>query len=247
MTNKLNETKTYVLIHGAWGAAWEFDEVKELLSKDGSTVHALDLPGHGENKKEIVEVTMDAYVQHIEDFINKIDGKVILVGHSLGGAIISQVAEGNFEKIEKLIYVAAMLPKNGDSPLGLMQSDKYGQLLPRIIFSEDQSYATLDDEMIRDLLLHDVADEARLDKIVPEFLVKQAIEPFTVPAQITAGKFGSVPKYYIRASLDKVLTPELQDKMIGNWDVEKVFTLNSGHFPITSVADNLTEVIREIG
>lgn len=246
MTNSTN-TKTYILIHGAWGAAWEFDDVKELLSKDGSTVHALDLPGHGDNQKEIAEVTMDAYVKHIENFINKIDGKVILVGHSLGGAIISQVAEENFAKIEKLIYVAAMLPKNGDSPLGLMQSDKYGQLLPRIIFSEDQSYATLDDEMVRDLLLHDVADEERLDKIVPEFLVKQAVQPFTAEIAISAEKFGSVPKYYIRASLDKVLTPELQDRMISNWNVEKVFTLNSGHFPITSIAGKLTEVIREIG
>lgn len=246
MTNSIN-TKTYILIHGAWGAAWEFDEVKELLSKDGSIVHALDLPGHGENKREIAEVTMDEYVKHIEDFISKIDGKVILVGHSLGGATISQVAEENFTKIEKLIYVAAMLPKNGDSPLGLMQSDKYGQLLSRIIFSEDQSYAMLNDEMVRDLLLHDVTDKERLDEIVPEFLVKQAVQPFTAEIAISAKKFGSVPKYYIRASLDKVLTPELQDKMIKNWDVKKVFTLSSGHFPITSIATKLTDVIREIG
>ena len=246
MTNSTH-TKTYILIHGAWGAAWEFDEVKELLSKDGSKVHALDLPGHGDNQKEIADVTMNAYVDHIDNFISKIDGKVILVGHSLGGAIISQVAEGNSDKIEKLIYVAAMLPKNGDSPLGLMQSDKYGQLLPRIIFSEDQSYATLDNDMVRELLLHDVTDEKRLEKIVPDFLVKQAVQPFTAEIEITDGNFGSVPKYYIRASLDKVLTPELQDRMISNWDLEKVFTLNSGHFPITSIAGKLTEVIREIG
>ena len=246
MTNSIN-TKTYILIHGAWGAAWEFDEVKELLSKDRNIVHALDLPGHGENKREIADVTMDAYVKHIVDFISKIDGKVILVGHSLGGAIISQVAEDNVQKIEKLIYVAAMLPANGDSPLGLMQSDKYGQLLPRIIFSEDQSYAMLDNEMVRELLLHDVTDKERLDKIVPEFLVKQAVQPFTAEIAISAEKFGTVPKYYVRASQDKVLTPELQDKMIKSWNVEKVFTLSSGHFPITSIATKLTDVIREIG
>jgi len=240
-------TKTYVLIHGAWGAAWEFDEVNELLSKDGSKVYVPDLPGHGENQKEISEVTMDAYVSHIDNFISKVDGKIILIGHSLGGAIIAQVAEKVSEKIEKLIYVAAILPKNGDSPLSLIQSDKYGQLLPRIIFSEDQSYATLDDSMVRELFLHDVTDKERLDKIVPEFLVKQAVQPFTAEIEITDRNFGSVPKYYIRASLDKVLTPELQDSMISNWDVEKVFTLNSGHFPITSIADKLVEVIQEIG
>lgn len=246
MTNS-TDTKTYILIHGAWGAAWVFDEVNKLLSKDGSNVYVFDLPGHGENQKEISDVTMDAYVNHIDNFISKIDGKVILVGHSLGGAIMSQVAERISNKIEKLIYVAAMLPQNGDSPLSLIQSDKYGQLLPRIIFSEDQSYATLDDGMVRELFLHDVTNKERLDKIVPGFLVKQAVQPFTAEIEITDRNFGSVSKYYIRTSLDKVLTPELQDRMISNWDVEKVFTLNSGHFPITSIADKLTEVIREIG
>lgn len=246
MTNS-TDTKTYILIHGAWGAAWVFDEVNKLLSKDGSKVYVFDLPGHGENQKEISDVTMDAYVNHIDNFISKIDGKVILVGHSLGGAIMSQVAERISNKIEKLIYVAAMLPQNGDSPLSLIQSDKYGQLLPRIIFSEDQSYATLDDGMVRELFLHDVTNKERLDKIVPGFLVKQAVQPFTAEIEITDRNFGSVSKYYIRTSLDKVLTPELQDRMISNWDVEKVFTLNSGHFPITSIADKLTEVIREIG
>jgi pimeloyl-ACP methyl ester carboxylesterase len=132
MTNS-TETKTFILIHGAWGAAWVFDEVNKLLSKDGSKVYVFDLPGHGENQKEISDVTMDAYVNHIDNFISKIDGKVILVGHSLGGAIMSQVAERISNKIEKLIYVAAMLPKNGDSPLGLIKSDKYGQLLPCLI------------------------------------------------------------------------------------------------------------------
>jgi len=246
MTNS-TDTKTFILIHGAWGAAWVFDEVNKLLSKDGSKVYVFDLPGHGENQKEISDVTMDAYVNHIDNFIRKIDGKVILVGHSLGGAIMSQVAERISNKIEKLIYVAAMLPKNGDSPLGLIQSDKYGQLLPRITFSEDQSYATLDDSMVRELFLHDVTNKERLDKIVPEFLVKQAVQPFTAVIEVTDKNFGSVPKYYIRTSLDKVLTPELQDRMISNWDVVKVFTLNSGHFPITSIADKLTEVIWEIG
>ena len=246
MTSSTN-TKTYILVHGAWGAAWEFEEVKNLLSKDGSTVHALDLPGHGDNVKEIAEVTMVAYVKHIEAFINELDGKVILVGHSLGGAIISQVAEESFDKIEKLIYVAAMLPASGDSALALMQGDKHGQLLPRLIFSEDQSYVTLDDKTVRDILLHDVTDADKLDKAVSGLLVKQAVQPFTAEIKVTAENFGSVPKYYIRSSLDKVLTPELQDRMITNWNVEKVFTLKSGHFPITSIASNLTDVIREIG
>lgn len=241
------KTKNYVLVHGAWGAGWEFDEVNALLSADGSTVYALDLPGHGENHREIGEVTMEAYVQYVIEAIKEIDDNVILVGHSLGGAVISQVAEDIPEKVDRLIYVAAMLPRNGDTALALMESDPAGQLLPNLIFSEDQSYVILSEKTIRELFLHDVEGEERVNKLVPEFLMKQAVQPFTEPARLTEERFGTVPKYYIRASLDKILSPELQDRLITHWNVEKIFTLNSGHFPLTSIGGKLADVIKEIG
>ena len=150
--------KHYVLVHGAWGGAWEFEELSALLAADGSIVVAVDLPGHGDNKAPISEVTFDAYVQKVTDTVQEFGTEVILVGHSLAGSIISQVAENIPQQIDHLIYVAASLPRSGDTVLGLMESDEQGQLLPNIIFSEDQSYATVTAEMVRDLLLHDVED-----------------------------------------------------------------------------------------
>jgi len=239
--------KNYLLIHGAWGAAWEFDKVAELLSKDGHNVSALDLPGHGENAAKIEDITMASYVKTVIDTINELDGKVIVIGHSLAGAIISQVAEIIPEKIEKLIYIAAMLLKNGDSPLSVMQNDPQGELLPNTIFSEDGSYATLTAETVRSVLLNDVDDEIYLNKIVHKFLFKQATEPFMAVAQLNEDKFGRVAKYYIKASIDKVISPAAQDKMITNWPVEEVISLNSGHFPLTSIPEKLVEEIKNIG
>ncbi len=237
--------KNYVLVHGAWGGAWEFKKVAEFLSVDGNKVTAVDLPGHGDNDAPLAEVTMGAYVKEVTDVINNFNEKVVLVGHSLAGAIISQVAEGIPEKIDRLIYVAAMLPKTGDTPLELMQSDKDGELLPRIIFSDDQSYATLTSDIVRNLLLHDVSDSEWLERLIPRFLMEQSTQPFMASVQLSEENFGSVAKYYIRASLDKVLSPSLQEKMISNWNVEKVFTLESGHFPLTSMPDRLLEVIKK--
>jgi pimeloyl-ACP methyl ester carboxylesterase len=239
--------KNYLLIHGAWGAAWEFNKVKTLLSNEGHNVIALDLPGHGENKADIADVTLTSYVQAVVNAINELDEKVILVGHSLAGAIISQVGEIIPEKIDRLIYVAAMLLKDGDSPLGVMQDDTEGQLLPNTEFSVDGSYATLSEETVRSILLNDVSDEAYLDEIVPKFLFKQATEPFMAKAKLTPKRFGSVAKYYIKASIDKVISPAAQDKMLTNWQVEKVVTLESGHFPLTSIPEALVDEIRNIG
>lgn len=239
--------KNYLLIHGAWGAAWEFNKVAELLSSEGHNVIALDLPGHGENKAPIAYVTMKAYVQTVVNAIYDLDEKVILVGHSLAGAVISQVAEIMPEKIEKLIYVAAMLLKNGESPLTVMQNDPDGELLPNTIFSEDGSYATVSEHTVRNILLNDVDDDVYLDHIVPNFLFKQATEPFIAEAQLSEGCFGRIPKHYIKASIDKVISPSAQDKMLTNWKVENVFNLESGHFPLTSIPEKLVETIKNVG
>ena len=66
-----------------------------------------------------------------------------------------------------------------------------------------------------------------------------------VVAELTNEAFGSVPKIYVRATLDKVLSPALQDRMLSGWDVEQVFTLESGHFPLMSMPERLVEVLDE--
>jgi len=126
-----------------------------------------------------------------------------------------------------------------------MQSDAQGQLLPNVIFSEDQSYGELTGATVRDVLLNDIEDQAYLDRLVPHFLFKQSTEPFMAAAQLTQEKFGSVYKVYIRAGVDKVLTPTLQDRMIKSWTLNKVVTLESGHFPLNSMPADLAKVIRE--
>ncbi len=232
-----------LLIHGAWGGAWEFEETLKGLRQLGHEASAIDLPGHGQDLTPMPEVTMDAYVERVIAATESIEGPIVLVGHSLGGAIISQVAERIPNKIERLVFVAAMLPKNGDTPLALMQSDSEGELLPKLVFSEDQSYVTVNPEDVRSILLNDVCEPDRLDRFTPHFAVKQATEPFMFAATLTNAAFGSVPKTYVRASIDKVLSPTLQDQMIENWDVEEVITLESGHFPLMSIPDRLKDAL----
>lgn len=233
-----------LLIHGAWGGTWEFNETIHGLRKRGHLVSAVDLPGHGKLPAPIQEVTMDAYVQRVVDAAEAVEGRVVLVGHSLGGAIISQVAERIPNKIERLVYAAGVLPKNGETTMELMQGDQEGELLSKLIFSEDQSYATIASEDVKRLFLHDVKEPERMEAFAPHFAMKQATEPFLFAAQLSQEAFGSVPKTYIRASLDKVLSPALQDQMLTNWEVEQVMTLESGHFPLMSVPERLVEVIR---
>ena len=63
------------------------------------------------------------------------------------------------------------------------------------------------------------------------------------PVAMTAEKFGTVKKTYIRTTIDRVTTPDLQDRMIENWKVEQVHNLVSGHFPAFSVPQKLAELM----
>ncbi len=106
---------TFVLIHGAAHGGWCWYKVVPLLEKHGHTVLAPDLPGHGKDKTPVADVTLQLYVDSVCKLLDAQREPVILVGHSMGGGIITQVAEERPERIKWLVYLAAALPRNGQS------------------------------------------------------------------------------------------------------------------------------------
>ena len=202
---------------------------------------AIDLPGHGANIQPIADMTMANYIDTLIEVIQSLSEPVILVGHSMSGSVISQVAERIPSNIERLVFVAAFLLADGGTVLEAMQSDN-GEFLPNIIFSEDQSYATLPEKTLRSAGFHDVP-ESVIQRFLPLVVEKQSTEPFMSKVAVTENNFGSVPKTYIRTTLDKVTTPALQDRMIANWEVEVVHNLESGHFPAFSMPEKLAGLL----
>src|SRR5713101_7587513 len=102
---------TYILVHGAWHGAWCWQKVTPLLELAGHMVIAPDLPGHGNDLTPLAAVTLASSVQCITDIIDAIPEKeeIILLGHSLGGMVISQGAEARAERIQRLVYLSALL------------------------------------------------------------------------------------------------------------------------------------------
>ncbi len=244
MTNQSESqnSKHYVLIHGAWEDSTIWNQVSPVLESQGHTVTAIDLPGHGANLRDIADVTLGGYVAAAVTAIKAIDHQIVLVGHSMAGAVISQIAEQIPGRIERLIYVAAFLLREGDSVLAAMQSDADGELLSQIVFSEDQSYATVPEQALRGVGFHDV-DEEVIQRVLPQMIAKQATEPFLASVALSQSNFGSVSKSYVRTTIDRITSPDLQDRMISNWAVESVHEISSGHFPAFSVPAELAEAL----
>lgn len=228
---------TYVLIHGAWHGSRCWDKVVPLLEKEGHKVEAPDLPGHGRDKTPIPEISLKAYADRVCQILDAQSDPVILVGHSMGGVVITQTAEYRPEKIKILVYLTAFLLRNGEFLLQLAEGDTEALVLPNLIMAEDQSYTTVRDEAIKETFYGDCSDEdvARAKSL----LVPQAVAPFTTPVNTTEEKFGRVPRVYISCLRDKAITPALQEKMYKVLPCEKVISMDTSHSPFFSAPEEL--------
>src|SRR5215471_17226659 len=126
----------YILVHGAWHGRWCWEKVVPLLRQAGHRVETLDLPGHGQDRTPIREITLAAYTKRVCETLDDQAEPVILVGHSMGGIVITQVAEERPEKIQTLVYLTAFLPQNGESLLQLarMNADSLQDTIPSFVY-----------------------------------------------------------------------------------------------------------------
>ena len=83
----------FVLVHGAWHGAWCWEKVAPLLEARGHAVHAIDLPGHGDDPQPPGTVGWDDYMKRMGEALAACAEPPVLVGHSLGGAVITGAAD----------------------------------------------------------------------------------------------------------------------------------------------------------
>jgi pimeloyl-ACP methyl ester carboxylesterase len=236
--------KTYILIHGSWHSSWNWHKIIPIIENQGHKAIAIDLPGMGRDKTPINEVKMGSTVQKICDLVDNIDGKVILVGHSKNGIMISQVAEYRPNKIEKLIYLAAYLIPNGKTQREYSVQDLEGVLKPYVVLDEKLQASTLKPEIYKAGLYHD-CDE-NITQLAKLLLSHEPIESGVTPLYLTEENFGSIPKYYIECTEDKAVTPYIQKVMYTETLCDKVYSLPTSHSPFFSKPQELSDILFEI-
>ena len=236
--------KTFILIHGSWHSSWNWHKVIPILEKQGHTVIAIDLPGMGRDKTPINEVKFQTTVQGICSLIDTVSGKVILVGHSKNGVVISQVAEYRSEKIEKLIYVAAYLIPNGKTQSEYSALDVNGVLKPYVTRYPELNAHTLQSQIFKEGLYHD-CDES-ITEMAKLLLSHETAESGTTALQLSDQNYGSVRRFYIECTEDKAVTPFIQQKMYTESRCEKVFQMQTSHSPFFSKPQELCDIFLEI-
>ena len=228
-------------MHAAWHGAWSFDKTKKILEQSGAQVITFDLPGHGKDQTPIKDVSFEAYVQKVRNEIMKLDEPVVLVGHSLAGFVVAQVAEDIPDKIEKLIFISAMISHEGKTVYDIVNADTENQLLANLIFAEDQSWATVNEDTLKNVV-YNKATAQQIAEAAPH-LVYQATQPFFAAVETSVNAFGKIDKTYIVCEYDKILPPAAQRNLIEKVGIGKSLTLSTGHVPNVEDPAALAEAI----
>ena len=194
MNDSVDSTvKTIVLVHGGFvdGSGWE--EVYKLLKKDGYTVSIVQNPTI--SLEDDVAVTKRVLATH--------DGPVILVGHSYGGAVITEA--GNDPKVAGLVYITAFALDNGESVSALIKDPPPGAPVPPILPPQD-GFLFLDKGKFASSFAGDVDTEKAA--FMADSQVPWGVE--ALGGTISEAAWRTKPSWYLIATDDKMIPPPAQ-------------------------------------
>ncbi len=234
-----------VLVHGAFGRASVWDRVATGLRAAGHEVEAIDLPGQGDDDTPVAEVTLDCYARRVCEALSA-GPPAVLVGHSMGGMVITQAAADSPKDIDRLVYVAAFLPSDGESLIDLTQwPEGAGDAVQaNLVVEGDPPVATMPPEAAREGLMHCCDDEAAAWGI--SLRGAQPVAPFTHPVRLTgpaAEAFAGLPRSYVMCLQDRAIRPPLQRVMLERAGCDPVIEIDTDHCVWASRPDELVAAL----
>jgi pimeloyl-ACP methyl ester carboxylesterase len=192
----MNAKANVVLVHGGFvdGSGWQ--AVYELLTADGYRVSVVQNP----------TLSLEGDVAATRQVIDAQDGPVVLVGHSYGGAVITEA--GTHDQVAALVYIAAFAPDEGESVNTLIADPPPGAPVPPILPPRD-GFLFLDRDKFAGSFAGDLPPE------LAAFMADSQV-PWGVNAlggSITEPAWRTKPSWYLIATDDRMIPPPAQRAM----------------------------------
>jgi pimeloyl-ACP methyl ester carboxylesterase len=236
--------KSYLLVHGAWMGAWVWDTVAAGLRKRGATVKVIELPAHGSDKTPLAGANLATYVAKVDAAIDASQGKLVLVGHSMAGMIITQAAEDRPERIDQLVYLAAYLPQNGQKLLDLAMTDSDSHAGRALKVDEKSGIIDIPLDQLADSFIAD-GSQAAIAALKAHYQ-PEPLAGFVMPVNTTEARWGAVPKVYFYTEQDRAVSYALQRRMTNGVKLAGTRTFTSSHSPFLSQPDELVDALCEL-
>ena len=224
--------KTYLLIHGAMHGGWCWSRVAPLLESAGHRVIAPDLPGHGQDKTPLAEVSLRAYVDRIVSIMETRTEPVILVGHSMAGLAVTQAAGQRPDLIRRLVYVTAHSINPGESLSGnqALAPDALGAKYRRI--DPVSGGLTIDRVHLKEVYYNLCSDQDVA--WAAERLVPQSTRLYKETLDVDRAVVDARPMNYIICRQDRAIPAHRQEQLAANWTMDRIDRLDSDHSPFLS-------------
>jgi pimeloyl-ACP methyl ester carboxylesterase len=234
-----------VLVHGAFGRATNWDRVAPGLRAAGHDVEAIDLPGQGDDPTPVAEVTLDRYADRVCEVLAT-GPPAVLVGHSMGGMVITQAAARCPSHVDRLVYVAAFLPADGESLIDLThRPEGAGDAVQAgLVVDGDPPVASMPPEAAREGLMNCCDDEAAA--WAQSRRGTQPVAPFTHPARLdgpAASEFAALRRAYVMCLQDRAIKPALQRLMLSRAGCDPVIEIDTDHSVWASRPDELVAAL----
>jgi pimeloyl-ACP methyl ester carboxylesterase len=229
---------TVVLVHGAFADSSGWQPVAQRLVQAGYPVLAFSNPLRGP--------VSDA--AHLRDFLSTVDGPVVLVGHSYGGAVITNAAAGDPD-VKSLVYIAAYAPEEGESvaaanALGGGHTEVTDHLVLRPFpgAAPGDADAYIDAAHFHRLFAQDLP--RRTTRFMAASQRPGALAALVTPSGPPAWE--TIPSWYLVASRDRIIPPEAERAMAARADARTV-EVNTSHVPMMSRPRVVVRLIRAAG
>lgn len=232
-----------VLVHGAWHGAWCWSALQAELDRRAIPSLAIDLPGHGTSTAPLGGLHDDARaVAAVLDQLADADaGPITLVGHSYGGAVITQAAAGR-DDIDHLLYLAAFALDDGESVLGCLGAMERREvdLAAAMVPSEDGASTTLAPAAAAPALYGSCPPDM-IGAAIPR-LGAQSMASMTEP--VDGAPRDTIASTYVVCIQDRAVHPEHQREMAARCSA--IHALDTDHSPFLSAVDATADIIEEI-
>ncbi|MFI6875451.1 alpha/beta fold hydrolase [Streptomyces sp. NPDC050400] len=219
---------TVVLVHGAWADSSSWSPVMERLRKDGYPVRAIANPLQG--------LTRDT--AYVSSYLSTIDGPVVLVGHSYGGAVITNSAASDPD-VRALVYVAGFIPAKGET-VGYLAA-KTSPSIPLVSTAvPDGTDVSIDPDHFRDAFAGDVDETTAADLAA----VQRPANTKAVSDASVQEAFRSIPSWSLITGQDHAIAPHVQ-RFMSKRAGAHIEEVNASHAVMISRPGAVTQVIED--
>lgn len=234
-----------LLLHGAWHDRRCWDSLTDILESRGRRVLRPDLPSHGDSDVPLAKVTLKRYAEAIEACLAAANAPLLVVAHSMAGLPATLAACARPDKVARLVYLCAYLPRPGDSLFSLIAELRGHEPLTPIEMamelSADKRECLLDKALAAELFYSELPAE-RAHELGGQ-MCAQASLPLSAPARFDQQTFETLDTVYVCCSRDRVLPLHHQRRMLARQPPRTLLQLDFDHSPFHSDPQGLARLL----